>query len=106
MTKEVIEKYIQAIDGKSCATKGGGERDKGGAITMPWVDYDDAIDDLMSDFFNSDLVDYNYSRNSIGLIDSKNLDAGKIASMTSAEIGTCLTYIFRGERFCEIVKNL
>jgi hypothetical protein len=45
MTKETVEKYVQAIDGKSLATVRGGKKDKNGAIIMPWVDYDDVIID-------------------------------------------------------------
>ena len=100
MTKETVEKYIQAIDGKSLATVKGGEKNENGAIIMPWVDYDDVIIDLMDDFFESDMVDYEYRRNSEGLIYGRECDAARIATMTRAEVGTCLTYILRGERFC------
>ena len=107
MTKETVEKYVQAIDGKSIlATVKGGEKNENGAISMPWVDYDDVINDLMKDFFESDMVDYDYHRNSNRLLDGRECDAARIATMTRAELGTYLTYILRGERFCTgIIKS-
>lgn len=106
MTKETVEKYVQAMDGKSLATVRGGKKDKNGAIIMSCVDYDDVIIDLMEDFFESDMVDYEYQRNSEGLIYGRECDAARIATMTRAEVGTCLTYILRGERFCTgIIKS-
>ena len=71
----------------------------------------DEISDFQRIFFNSDLVDIEYDRtmNERGWYNEKKL-AEDIGTMSKKESGTCLTAIFRGERFCaglinEYVKN-
>lgn len=98
MTKEKIERYIASIDGKQCGVIHGSEKNEDGVLIMPFAHYDPIIIELEREFFASDLVDYHYGDTAPILINSlsKKLDA-----MTKKEIGTCLTFIFRGERFCE-----
>ena len=102
MTKEKLERYILAIERGESATVIGGEREADGTVTMPSVDYSEVLDELVEDFYQSELEDLEYRANAEGLI-GKNLlpDSERIAAMTIAEIGTCLTYIIRGERFCD-----
>ena len=98
MKKEQLEKYIAAIDGKKCGTMHGSKKTKDGVLMMPFAHYDPVIRELEHDFFESDLVDYHYGDTAPALIDS--LPAG-LDNLSKQEIGTCLTFIFRGERFCE-----
>ena len=98
MTKETIKKHIAAIDGKKCGVMHGIEKTKDGVLMMPFADYDPVISELEREFFASDLVDYQYGDTATILIDSL---PEKLNTMTKKEIGTCLTFIFRGERFCE-----
>lgn len=76
-----------------------------------YVEYPREISDFQRIFFNSDLVDIEYDRtmNERGWYNEKNLSRD-IGTMSKKEAGTCLTAIFRGERFCaglikEYVKN-
>lgn len=76
-----------------------------------YVEYPREISDFQMIFFNSDLVDIEYDRtmNERGWYNEKNLSRD-IGTMSKKEAGTCLTAIFRGERFCaglinEYVKN-
>lgn len=76
-----------------------------------YVEYPREISDFQRIFFNSDLVDIEYDRtmNERGWYNEKKL-AEDIGTMSKKEAGTCLTAIFRGERFCaglinEYVKN-
>ncbi len=76
-----------------------------------YAEYPREISDFQRIFFNSDLVDIEYDRtmDERGWYNEKKL-AGDIAAMSKKDVGTCLTAIFRGERFCaglinEYVKN-
>lgn len=98
MTKESLEKYISAIDNKQCGIMHGSEKDQDGGLMMPFAHYDPIIRELEQEFFESDLVDYQYGDTALALIDSL---PAKLDILNRKEIGTCITFIFRGERFCE-----
>jgi len=76
-----------------------------------YAEYPREIRDFQGIFFNSDLVDYQYNltMDERGWYNENKL-LKDIAAMSKKDVGTCLTAIFRGERFCaglinEYVKN-
>ena len=101
---ENIQKYIDAIENANCGKMIDGDT-SGVFITMSYAVYSSVVHEMVEEFFASDLVDYNYNETAPKLLD--NFDA-MIHTMTVKQVGSCLTYIFRVDRFCEglILTNL
>lgn len=95
---ENLQKYIDAIENTNCGQLICGKTTADGALIMPYADYSTIIYEMMKEFFATDIVNYNYLETARELLD--NFDV-MIHTMTAKQVGTCLTYIFRGERFCE-----
>ena len=101
---ENLKKYIDAIENTDCGKMIEGDT-SGDFITLSYAVYSPIVHEMIEDFFASDLVDYNYNETAPELLD--NFEA-MIHTMTVKQVGSCLTYIFRVDRFCEglILANL
>ena len=97
MKKENIKRYINYIKNHTCGVMKSAQT-KDGTYISPYAEYDSIIYELGREFFKSNLVDYNYLENARFILD--NFDA-MIHSMSAEQIGTCFTFIYRGERFSD-----
>jgi hypothetical protein len=76
----------------------GGEKTESGAITMPWPEYDPAVEAFFRAAANACWLDRGYSpEQAAGMIAAE----GTMAAASLAEVRTMLTYCVRGERFSD-----
>jgi len=98
--KELIE-FIEQLKNVEKIQWGGGKQPDG-TIQFPFPLYPFEIHKFEELFFSSELVDYNYGEK----MSEKNwweerVMDNDISSMSKEEVGTCITAIFRQERFCD-----
>ena len=96
-----IIKFIEIFKNIGEISWGGGKQPDG-TIQFPFPLYPTAIHDFEEVFFKSELVDRKYG----DTMTEKNwwkesVMERDIPSMTQTQIGTCITAIFRRERFCD-----
>ena len=80
----------------------GGGRQPDGTIQFPFPLYPFEIHKFEEVFFNSELVNRNYGeRMTEKNWWEENVMEQDISTMTKEDVGTCITAIFRQERFCD-----
>ena len=79
----------------------GGEQ-KDGVVLMPYVVYDKIITEFIREFSRSSLADRNYNAKmeACGWWDEKTME-NAVSKMSAEDIGTCITAIWRRDRFSE-----
>ena len=80
--------------------RGGKQAD--GQVIMPYVAYDEKIEEFFEEFSRSELADRDYGEkmDARGWWDEVAMDSA-IAEMSAEDVGTCITAIWRRERFSE-----
>ena len=80
--------------------RGGKQAD--GQVIMPYVAYDEKIGEFIQEFSRSELADRDYGEkmDARGWWDEVAMDSA-IAEMSAEDVGTCITAIWRRERFSE-----
>jgi hypothetical protein len=77
---------------------GGGTKIVDGTLTMPWPEYDDAVDEFFSAASADCWCDHDYDPGEAArMLDN----AEQVAAADLAQIKTMLTHCVRGERFCD-----
>lgn len=89
--------------------RGGKQAD--GQVIMPYVAYNEKIGEFIQEFSRSELADHDYGEkmDARGWWDESAMNA-TIAEMSAEDVGTCITAIWRRDRFSEgtilrFVKN-
>jgi hypothetical protein len=79
----------------------GGQRDRAGAIELPWVEYSDEVDRFVADMYRVQIVhDIDWMRWAATPRGSSLLDdPAQVATATADELSALLTAVIRGERF-------
>lgn len=92
--------YFRSEDIEFCKWESPEKQDDG-VIVMGYPVYDEGVDRFTHDFYDSDLVDGNYSET----LERYNAEALKLAELIeTADIDllkAILTFYIRGERFCD-----
>lgn len=80
--------------------RGGKQAD--GQVIMPYVAYDEKIGGFIQEFSRSELADRDYGEkmDARGWWDEVAMDSA-IAEMSAEDVGTCITAIWRRDRFSE-----
>lgn len=80
--------------------RGGKQAD--GQVIMPYVAYDEKIGEFIQEFSRGELADRDYGEkmDARGWWDEVAMDSA-IAEMSAEDVGTCITAIWRRERFSE-----
>ena len=102
MKYQNLTKYLPYFaEGQSGGQWQGGKQADGQA-TMPYVAYDEKIGEFMQEFSRSELVDRDYGEkmDARGWWGESAMDAA-IAEMSAEDVGTCITAIWRRDRFSE-----
>ncbi len=88
-------------DGQSGGGWSGGKQ-ADGQVIMPYVAYDEKIGEFMQEFSRSELADREYGEkmDARGWWNEVAMNAA-IAEMSAEEVGTCITAIWRRDRFSE-----
>ena len=97
-------------EGQNLGERRGGKQ-ADGQVIMPYVAYDEKIGEFIQEFSHSELADHNY----VEKMDTRgwwkeNVMESAIAEMSAEDVGTCITAIWRRDRFSEgtilrFVKN-
>lgn len=69
-------------------------------IQVPYVQYNENIYDFIEAFYHSELVDQDYIRH-LRQNNHTTFNISEIKNLSEDELLTLLTWIIRGERFCE-----
>ncbi len=98
--KELLE-FIEPLQNLDKVQWGGGKQSDG-TIQFPFPLYPFEIQKFEEVFFNSSLVDRNYGdrMNEKNWWNEQTME-NDIPSMSENDVGTCITAIFRRERFCD-----
>ena len=80
--------------------RGGKQAD--GQVIMPYVAYNEKIGEFIQEFSRSELADHDYGEkmDARGWWDESAMNAA-IAEMSAEDVGTCITAIWRRDRFSE-----
>lgn len=80
--------------------RGGKQAD--GQVIMPYVAYDEKIEEFFEEFSRSELADRDYGEkmDARGWWEESAMNAA-IAEMSAEDVGTCITAIWRRDRFSE-----
>lgn len=80
--------------------RGGKQAD--GQVVMPYVAYNEKIGEFIQEFSHSELADREYGEkmDARGWWDESAMNAA-IAEMSAEDVGTCITAIWRRDRFSE-----
>ena len=82
--------------------KWSGGKQADGQVIMPYVAYNEKIGEFIQEFSRSELADHDYGEkmDARGWWDESAMNAA-IAEMSAEDVGTCITAIWRRDRFSE-----
>ena len=88
-------------DGQSGGEWRGGKQ-ADGQVHMPYVAYNEKIEDFFEEFSHSELADHDYGEkmDARGWWKESAMESA-IAEMSAEDVGTCITAIWRRDRFSE-----
>lgn len=108
MERECSMKYqnltrflLYFTEGQSCGEWRGGKQ-ADGQVIMPYVAYNEKIGEFIQEFSHSEFADHDYGEkmDAHGWWDESAMNAA-IAEMSAEDVVTCITAIWRRDRFSE-----